>query len=1027
MRIFIDHPVSTTMLFLALLLLGIYSLFHIPLELAPKEEYPRITVRTGWFGASPEAVQVNLTSPLEELCSTVKGVRKIESSSSIGTSEIIIEFSEKVDMEFASLELRERIATFVDKLPPGGSPPQVIPFIPKEFETKPFLSIVFSSDISINALRDIIQNKISERIRAIRGVSNITIIGGSEPEIRMVLDRERLHSYGLSLSTILRNLSQDNITYPAGKVKKDGKDFIFRVPASIEKIEDLKNTIVGFYGGIPLRLKDIGKLEIGYGENLSLRRINGESTVGMDIIKEPGIGTLKVAKTVKEELERIKKELPSNIIIRIVEDESGEIEKRLKNLLIMMGLIIVIIFILLYIFLGSFVPSLVILSSIFFSVCITLNLVYIFGITLNLLTLSGLALGFGMLVDNSVVVFENIWRRFERGNRNKEEMMKATKEVALPALGATLTTVAVFLAFPFFQGRLRIYYLPLAIVIMFSLLSSYLVAFTLIPSLSLKIIRAKRSERGWSGKSYKGLIHFFLKYPLLIIILIATLIYGSYRIFKKEVSFGVFFSWYYKESLTVWVNTPPGTPIERTNEIIKEFEDRVLSKDYPKEVNTYVSSERAYMRITFPKNVEQSPTPFILKEELINLATNFAGISIGVYGFDPQGYYSGFYGSFLPCRIKFLGYNYHKLKEITNNTEKTLLKHPRIKEVKTVSSRWFWGGQDYYEFTLNLDREKLGRYNVSIDEILPSILANIKGRAERNVLKLEGKEWKVSLKIKGSEDMELERLKDVLIRTSNGEYVRLGDVISVSDTPIAGSIDREDQQFQRTVMWDYMGPYKAAERYKNALFKNLVLPSGYSATMEELWKLTEEEERKLGIALILSLCFVFMILAALYEDFIHPFIVMISVPLALIGVFIAFVVADFSFDSSAYIGLILMGGIVANNAILMVNHINLKRREGMELMEAIKIGASERVRPILITTSTTILGMLPFVLIQTEKGRDIWSTLALSTLGGLTSSTIFILFATPIFYHLGEKLRGWLWKIGKEISGFSDFKEGVGR
>lgn len=1012
MRAFIEHPVPTLMLFFGLLILGIYSLFHIPLELAPKEEYPRISVNTSWPGASPEQVQMNITSPLEELCSTVKGVRRIESSSSTGSSTITIEFNEKTNMNFASIELTERVASFIENLPPGAYPPQIRPYIPKEFETKPFLSLTLSSDLPLNKLREIADKKVKEEIRSVKGVSEVIVTGGAEPEIKITLDREKINYYGISPGTVISSITNLNRSYPVGKIKKGERELIFRLPSPVSKIEDIGETICGFYGKIPLRLKDIAKIEMGYGEVLSMRRINGESTVGIDIVKEPGVSTLKVSSSVKKVLEGLQKKLPQNITLRIVEDESKEIKKRLRNLIIMMALITGIVFILLYIFLDSFIPSIAILSSIFFSACITINFVYFSRFSLNLLTLSGLVLGFGMLVDNSVVVFENIWKKYEIGERDKNSVWRATKEVALPAFASTLTTIIVFMAFPFFQGRLRIYYLPLAFVIAFSLLSSYLVAFTLIPSLSARIVKKERIERKYTFRIYKKLIDFLIKYPLIIILILSALFYLSYKIFRKEVSFGAFFSWYYKERLIVHISVPPGTPIERTDEIIREFEDRALSKDYPKEVNTYVHPEEAYMMITFPKNIELSPAPYILKEELINLATNFAGIGVWIVGFDPQGYYSSPYtGSWLPYRIKFLGYNFNKLKEITNNVERTLLKNPRIREVKTVSSKLYWGGQDYYEFDLKIDRDKLAFYGTTVEEILPHIYSNIKGRTLRTYLRLEGKEWPVSLKIKGAEDTEIEKLKEVLVRTPKGDILRLGEVISISETPIPGSIDREDQQFMRTVMWDYLGPYKAAERYKDALYKSLTLPPGYSAKIDEPWRLTTEEERKLGLALFISLCFIFMILCAVYEDFIQPLVVILSVPLALIGVFIAFLISDYPFDSSAYIGVILMSGIVVNNAILMVNHINLKRKEGLGIFEAIKEGASERLRPILITSTTTIFGMLPFVLIQTERGRDIWSTLALSSVGGLTSSTIFILLATPVFYLIGERFRVWISKV----------------
>jgi HAE1 family hydrophobic/amphiphilic exporter-1 len=283
----------------------------------------------------------------------------------------------------------------------------------------------------------------------------------------------------------------------------------------------------------------------------------------------------------------------------------------------------------------------------------------------------------------------------------------------------------------------------------------------------------------------------------------------------------------------------------------------------------------------------------------------------------------------------------------------------------------------------------------------------LSGRVTRPIkVNIGGQELEFSIKFPDAEEMDIKEIQDVLILTRKGEYLRLGEVSSLEEKPIAGSIDRENQQFQQTVMWEFRGPTKAAEKYREAVFARLDLPPGFSATMEDTWFLTEEEKGQIKFAILFSLVVIFMILASLYESIIQPFFILFAVPLALIGVFVAFVLADFAFDSSAYIGVILLGGIVVNNSILLVDHINLKRRQDLPLMDAVIQGARERIRPIFMTTGTTVLGMLPLVLIQVEAGRrQIWASLALSAVGGLISSTIFILITIPIFYYYGDGLR----------------------
>ncbi|MDH4257373.1 MAG: efflux RND transporter permease subunit, partial [Candidatus Aminicenantes bacterium] len=392
-------------------------------------------------------------------------------------------------------------------------------------------------------------------------------------------------------------------------------------------------------------------------------------------------------------------------------------------------------------------------------------------------------------------------------------------------------------------------------------------------------------------------------------------------------------------------------------------------------------------------------------------------ISVYVYGFDPQSYSTSMSTSpWYDSRISFFGYNLKKLTEITSSLEGTLKRNPRIKDTKVTSSMWWWG-LDTFEYLLKIDKEALGKYDIDLNYLYSQLSPLIHGRVRKLPIKISGKEMDISLKYPEADETDLKELLDTLIRTRSGEFLRLKDIAALEENPVAGSIDRENQQFKQTLMWEFRGPAKAGQRFKEAVFNKLDLAPGFSASLEETWRITEEEEKEIIFAIIFSLIIIYMILASLYESFIHPFFILLAVPLALIGVFVAFVIADYTFDSAAYIGVILLGGIVVNNSILLVDHINLRRKEGLSIVEAVLKGARERVRPIFMTTSTTVLGMLPMVLLQVEEGeRHIWSSLALSAVGGLISSTIFILIAVPIFYLYGDRIRTWAVDKAKEMN-----------
>ncbi len=1011
MKIFIERPIATAMVFLALTVLGVYSFLNIPIEMpVTKEQFPMVYIDTPWPGMPPEIIQTQLTSPLEEKVSTVKGVRKIKSSSQIGNSRITLEFDPKINMEFAQLALREKIAELKDELP-YGIRPYITPYIPEDFSEEPFLRYTISGDYSLQKLREMIKDRLENTIGAVKGVAGVDIWGGSDPEIKIILIENKIKSLNIQPFLISSRIQERTKIYPAGTAMKGAQELLFKVSNPIKSLREMGEIVITKSGDNPIRLKDIAVLVPSYGDIRHIHRINGQPTISMTIHKEKGLSTLRVSRDVKQRLEEVKEELPPNLIFRAVNDESDEIQKHLKELYILVGIIVVVIFILIYMVLRSIKPSLLVLSSIAFSVLLTFNLVYFTKTSLNMLTLGGLALGFGLFVDNSIVVFENILRIREEGTSAVQAAIQGSKEVFLPVFASTLTTMSVFFSIAYFQGRLKLVYLPLAIVISSALAASLLVSFSVIPALSPRLLKSPKKRRKERYRDlYAKAMKFLIKHPVEILLIVAAIFFGSYKWFRSEVTLGEFFAWYSKEKLRVYVGMPAGTDIERTDVVMRQFEEKVIEKDYEKELNTSVMSERGFMEVSFPSEIEMSYRPYILKEELIQLATNFAGINVSISGFDPQGYYSGFGGGpMYDSRIKFFGYNLKKLRDITSNLEKTLKRNPRIKDVKIISTRGWWFKGESFEYVAKLDKESLRKYDIDPLYLYYQIAAMLSGRVIRPIkVNIGGKELEFYIKFPDAEEMDIKEIQDVLILTRKGEYLRLGEVSSMEEKPIAGSIDREDQQFQQTVMWEFRGPTKAAEKYREAVFARLDLPPGFSASMEDTWFLTEEDKGQIKFAIIFSLIVVFMILASLYESIIQPFFILFAVPLALIGVFVAFVLADFAFDSSAYIGVILLGGIVVNNSILLVDHINLKRRKGLPLLDAVIQGARERIRPIFMTTGTTVLGMLPLVLIQVEAGRrQIWASLALSAVGGLISSTIFILITIPIFYYYGDGIRNF--------------------
>jgi HAE1 family hydrophobic/amphiphilic exporter-1 len=1013
MKFFIDRPVATAMVFLALLATGVYSFLNTPIELAPKESFPMADIVTSWYGVPSEVVQTQVTAPLEEACATVKGITKMISTSEIGLSRITLEFDPKTDMEFATLALREELTKVRPLLPPRVRP-FVQPYVPEDFRVRPFLEYTVSGRYGLQELQELVKEKLEIGLGSVRGVSDVEVAGGSEPEIRVVLDEDRIKALDLHPYTVNAAIGARLGTYPTGRVRRGNQELLFKFADRIDSLDELRGTIVAHSGGNPILVKDVAKVEVTYADIRTIHRINGRPTVSLTVSKERGTNTLRVAADVKRKLEAIRRELPPDLVFKGVDDESAEIRRNLNDLALLAGLITAIVFVMIFVVLRRARPSLLILSSIAFSLVVTFNLIYAFKISLNMLTMGALALGFGMFVDNSIVVFENILRLREGGMEARAAAIQGPKEVFIAVLASTLTTMAVFFSFPFFQGKLKIYYLPLAIVIASAVAASLLVSFTLVPALSPRLLEKKRKNsavaRETRSPRFEKVLGVLIRHPVEVLLVVAALLFGSYKWFRAEVTIGRWYPWYSKEYIYVRIAMPPGTDIARTDETIRAFEEKVMAQDYEKEMNVRIVPENARVLIGFPPEIEKSYRPCALKEELIQLATQFAGIDISVSGFDPQDYASSMgAGTFYSSRIKFLGYNLKKLKEITGNLEKTLRRNPRVKDVRTVSSRSGWWRGDTVEDVLKIDKAALRSYDVDPAYLYFSLQTMIQGTfGQPTRIRTEGRDISVSVKYPDAATLDMRGLGQALIRTRGGEYLRLGEIAAFVETPIPGSIDRENQQFQQTIMWEFRGPSKAEERYRKGVFASLQLPPGFSASLDEQGDVTEEDQKQISFAIVVALVIIFMILAALYESFILPFVILLAVPLSFIGVFVAFVVAKAPFEPTAYIGVILLSGIVVNNAILLVDHIAARRKQGGGLLEAVVRGTRDRVRPIFMTTATTVFGMLPLLLIGAEANRrQIWSSLALCTVGGLTSSTLLVLVVIPVLYFHGDGLRAW--------------------
>jgi HAE1 family hydrophobic/amphiphilic exporter-1 len=720
-----------------------------------------------------------------------------------------------------------------------------------------------------------------------------------------------------------------------------------------------------------------------------------------------------VADAAKARMDTVGARLPGGATVILDEDESEAVRAQLTDLRGRALSSALIVFVVLFFFLRSFRSAAIVFSSIAFAALITLNLIYFGGLTLNVLTLMGLAMGFGLIIDNAVVVLENVFRHARTAPDAEAAAERGAREMVLPVLAATLTTIIVFIPFVYLQGELRLFYVPLAIVVGFTNLASLLVTFSFTPALAGRLLgsrvkrirEAVREERPpVYARVYAAMIEATLRRPWLAVAASLIALAGSGYLFDKYVTRGtVWRPWYEEDSyIRIGFDLPRGEELQRTDALVRYFEDRLKAMPEVARFTTNVYPQAAQMRVEFPDSLQETVVPLSVKEQLEAYSHQYGGAEVRVTGYGPS-FYGG--GSSPPnYSIQVLGYNYEKVREIAEDLGRRLQGFSRIQDVDTNSSGAWFERDKATEVVLNVDRAALAAHGLTSREVVSRVSAAVGRNGQRGFLRVGDEEVRFSVALDGHQRLDIQELQQLPIPAPGGGSVRLADVARVGEREVLSRIVREDQQYQRTVSYEFRGPNKLGDKVHEAVMKTTRVPAGYTLVGREEWKWSDDERRQIYGVLAVSLILVFMVTAALFESLRQPLCVLLTVPMALIGVFLTFFFTGASFTREAFIGVIMMGGVVTNNATLLVDHINqLRRVSGATLHDAVLRGTLERVRPILMTSAVTILGLLPLVIASEAADANIWNALGYALLGGLASSTVLVLTVTPALYLLFER------------------------
>mgnify|MGYP001271526565 CR=1 FL=1 len=1022
-RLAIRRPVAVTMAYLAVALLGVAAWRNIPIELLPDTSLPQLFVRAYISGASPEVTEALLTAPLEAAIQQVRGVEKIESQSyesyGRGVAEITVHFARGTDMDFARLELSERLAALESDLPANATTPIIEPYIPDEFaeQNRPFLRYTVTGPYTLEALRAHVDEVIEPEISQIDGVGYVQVLGGRQRLIEIELDEEKIHALRLEPFDVLRRISELEYVRQAGVIESRGMLRSIAIRHRAESASEIANLPILIPGGEPIRIRDVARIHDTYEDPQNYYRIDGFPALSFTVYKEAGTNTVAVADRVKQRLAEIEPLHPAGVRLILDDDESKEIRAQLTDLRFRALISAGVIFVVLLLFLGSFASAAIVFATIAFSILITLNLIYFGGFTLNVLTLMGLAMGFGLIVDNAIVVLENIYRLRRSGLSAEDAAERGATEVVIAILASTLTTVVVLVPFVYLQGELRVFYVPLAIVVGFGLLASLFVGFTFIPSIGARLLvnvephTVRPTAEVGPGRQpfylrlYSGLIRGTLRFPWVTVVVAATMLGGSYYLFDKYVTRGVVWGRWGSNNTYIDIRMvlPRGEELARTDELARYFERKLASMPEVGRFVTRVQPQYAHIRVTFPDSLNLTQVPVVITEQMQAFAHQFSGANISVYGYGLPFFGGG--GSSPPnYSISVLGYNYEHVRQIAEDLAERLKGFSRIRDVDpNASGRWY-DRDKATELVLSIDRQRLALHELTAQDVIRHVSTAIRGRNIPNRIRIGGEEVQFQVKLEGNETLDVLGLQQLLIPTRTGQAVRLVDVATLTEREVLNRVVRENQQYRRNVAYEFRGPTKLGDRIHEMVINTTQVPPGYKLEGRDQWRWSAEERGQIYGVLAVSIVLIFMVTAALFESIRQPLCVLLAVPMALVGVFLIFFYTGATFTREAYIGVIMMGGIVVNNSILLVDHINLRRRrDGLPLREAILQGTLERVRPILMTSATTVLGLLPLVLFSEAADANIWNALGYALIGGLTSSTILVLMVTPALYLLFER------------------------
>jgi len=1061
---FLNRPIAVISWSTAIVLAGIWATLDIPIEYTPNSELPRVSISANWPGASPQQVERYVTAPIEREIQKVPGIAELNSLSSEGHCHIQIQVDESIDLSTFTTQIGENLTLLRDRLPTNVSP-RLTKQIPEVFrDVQGFMTLRLIGPYSPDELRKVADETLKPKFESLAGVDLVEVTGGSERELLITLHPDRLDAYNIEYGQVTNQITSSLRDQVFGRVDTRGSGYLMINKPDLD-LDRLSSIIVSHSAmqPFPVQLDQVASLELGPAPRHNIRRIDGLNAVALDLERTRGSHMINVAHRVYERIEDLKENLPDGARILVVRDRTEDVRELLDDLTLRGGIGLILVTLVLLFMLKSIRATLVVLFSVSVALAPALALFRFFDLSLNIITLAGLVLVFGLLIDNSVVMVEQLLLQQQKflaqGLKGLElqiiRTQEALKTVWLPLVGGTLSTMAVMLPLVYLSGELRDLFLPFGVLVSLTLLISLLSATTVVPVVVRYIphpveknqwrwlrlavatpyrlvarfpkitliglililgtpfwklpIQMSEPRLGWSNEvtsHFANAYNLSLGQPVIQDIrgFLDPALGGVIRPFFRNVSF--YKPWGYRErkSIHVRLGFPKGNTIERSDSLISTFEQMALAEESVYRTDVRISEDNAYLLIEFRKGSLQTPGPYILQGNLVGQAILLGGISVSVGEIIPQtGYYSGGGGGISGARVQFYGPNYEDLDHLVHQFGDFLKRRSRrVQGIDLNSSRNSWirnQSRQVLQFEWTADATaRTGadaywiRYRMApyFETIRPRWRADIGGDSR----------IPIRLIVDQAEEMDIERIIQRPLVVGDSSLLRLSGVANYDIVEMASEIERENQQYVRHIDVDFRGPFEMRRKFMNDALDAFPVPPGYRIDHAMSFFFTAETRRAFGWVFVATILLVFLVTASVFESWRLPLVVMLSVPLATIGVCLGFLAVGVSFVEGAFIGAVLLIGIAVNDSILLTDRfrqLRLARPNGAPSI-LVRLAVRERLRPMWTTTLTSAAAMLPLLVFPNND--DFWTGLAVTVTAGLFASTLFAPLATVAMLSL---------------------------